>query len=188
MCFFLYTCTYKTKHVNLHITLVFNIQHFWLKKRTTIKHLTCTLAWIQSTTSTFALLLAATRTQMHHKVILEKKMSDIPVSVVLLVDGWWLEVQCLICQAQREKKAPEMVKLSILYMKKLLWVSFWHLTDNRTPRGLLGSLMKPVSNSPLSPGLFGFAHSAYTQQNKRKLIISSWLCPSGTKREKKCVC
>lgn len=42
---------------------------------------------VQPVTFIFSLSLFATKTQIHPKVISEKKMSDIPVSVTLLVDA-----------------------------------------------------------------------------------------------------
>jgi len=48
-----------------------------------------------------------------------ENLSDIPISVVLLVDAGsvWLEVQCLMCQAQRAKPSRDGLTGSSVYVR-----------------------------------------------------------------------
>lgn len=122
-------------------------------------------------------------------------MSDIPWSVVTLVDGGWLGVQCLICQAQRGKGAggdknktktnPETVKLSTVYKRKRLSFFFRHPSDSTTPSGLLWSLMKPGSNHQWVWASLVSFRTQISQQRNRKSAVGSWLYPTGILKKKK---
>ncbi len=173
---FLYTCTYE--------------RNVCLSTHHTVTEHSTFLASVYSCSSP-ALLLFATRTQKHQKV--RKKTSDIPTSVVLLVDVWRLDVRCL--SGTKSKKFLSGYCLNSLvrhictwetpadFYRSLrkqgsVWTYLWQQNATKSPR-------KP--DSPMSRALFGFTHKANTQRRKRKQVIGSWLHPPETNKIKNAV-